>query len=71
MKPGDTAYIIENGNRVLEVQIFSVSGGMYTCKLPSGGAIRLKPGRLYPTEEEAINCIYQNRAKHRTPYDYM
>lgn len=65
----EKAYIVENGQHVLPVEIISVDGGLYTCRLPSGVAIRLKPGRVYKTEAEArknVRIYYK-----KTQYDYM
>ena len=69
MKPGDTAYIVENGNRITQVQIILIVGEMYTCKLPSGGAIRLSKKRFYQFEEEA-NRHKIKRPIRRSPYDF-
>lgn len=42
---------------------------MYTCKLPSGGAIRLSKKRFYQSEEEA-NRHKIKRPIRRSPYDF-
>ena len=52
-QPDDDAYIVENGVRVLPVRIVRVSGDLYTIALAPGKVIRLREGRLFPTEEEA------------------
>ena len=61
MNPGDTAYIIENNNRIVPGQIISTRGGMYTCKLPTGGGIRLNKGRIFLNEEEAKGYLALKR----------
>lgn len=71
MKKGDKAYILESNRIITPVTIIGISGGLYTCSLPSGGAIRLKRSRLYETEEEAQSHIPVEKPKYRSPYDYM
>lgn len=70
MKPGDKAYILENNSRIVPVTISSVSGGLYTCKLPSGGAIRLNKNRIFATEEEATDHLPKRKPQYKSPYDY-
>lgn len=67
MKKGDTAYILESNRIITPVTIMSVSSGMYTCRMPSGGAIRLKRKRIYETEEDARKHIRVEKRKYRSP----
>ena len=71
MKPGDSAYIIENNNRIVPVRITSTCGGMYTCKLPTGGAIRLNKNRIYETEEEASAQLSSKNRAYKSSYDFL
>lgn len=64
-KAGDTAYIVANGMEVLEVKIVAISGGFYTTRLPSGGGIRLRESRLFPTKEAAEATTPK---KHQSPW---
>lgn len=68
---GDKAYIIENNRIITPVTIIGIHGDLYTCGIPSGGAIRLKRSRLYETEEDARPHILVEKTKYRSPYDYM
>lgn len=71
MKKGDKAYIIENNRIITPVKIIGIHGDLYTCGIPSGGAIRLKRSRMYETEDEARKHIPVEKPKYRSPYDYM
>ena len=58
MNPGDTAYIIESGRFVREVTVVSKSGDLYTLKFTdTGGGVKLRGGRLYPSREAAEEAI--------------
>lgn len=70
MNPGEKAYIIENNSRVVPVTISSINGGMYTCKLPTGGAIRLNKSRIYESEENALEHVPKRKSRYKSPYDF-
>lgn len=57
-KAGETAYIIENNCRVVEVTVKSFAAGFYIVQ-PVGTqkGIRLREGRLFSTLEEAKTTI--------------
>lgn len=58
MKPGDTAYIVESGRFIREVKVIRVSGDLYTLKFSdTGGGVKLRGGRLYPSREAAEEAI--------------
>ncbi len=58
MNPGDTAYIIESGRFVREVTVVSKSGDLYTLKFTdTGGGVKLRGGRLYPSREAAEEAM--------------
>lgn len=73
MKPGDTAFIIESNRIIREVEIVRNTGGFYLIRFKdSGGGIKVRENRLFPTREEAEENLPQSLQKqHRTPYDYM
>lgn len=73
MKPGDTAFIIESNRIIREVEIVRNTGGFYLIRFrDSGGGIKVRENRLFPTREEAEENLPQSLQKqHRTPYDYM
>ena len=73
-KPGDLAYIVESNRYIREVQIRSASGGMYVIKFTdSGGGIKVKESRLFPSKTDAERSVQGNPEEKRikTPYDYM
>lgn len=54
-KKGDICYILENNMNVRTAKISRVDGNFYTIQLVgSCGAIRLPKGRLFKTEEAAL-----------------
>lgn len=73
MKPGDTAFIIESNRIIREVEIVRNTGGFYLIRFrDSGGGIKVRENRLFPTREEAEENLPQSLQKqHRAPYDYM
>lgn len=73
MKPGDTAFIIESNRIIREVEIVRNTGGFYLIRFrDSGGGIKVRENRLFPTREEAEENLPQSLQKqHKTPYDYM
>ena len=53
-KPGDTVYIVSSVNWIKEAKVLKYSGGFYTLQFTdTGGGIKLRESRLFPTEEEA------------------
>lgn len=57
-KPGDTAFLIESVHFIREVTILKFSGGLYTVRFANtGGAIRVRENRLFPTEDAAKESI--------------
>ena len=79
MKIGDIGYILENKAVVTKVTITATQGDFYTCKLLSGGAIRLRKSRLYASKEEAEADIpgfmrdkeEKKERPPRSPYEYL
>jgi len=57
-KGGQTVYIVENGHRISECTVINYSGGLYTIRLlETGGAIKLRESRLFPTKEAAQSSV--------------
>lgn len=58
-KKGDMAYLIENQQRIRQVEIVAVSGGFFTVRFcdSESAAIRVRESRLYKTEEEASGSL--------------
>lgn len=56
--PGDKAYIVESGLTVREVLVIRVVGDMYTLRFTdTGGGVKLREGRLYPSRDPAEDAI--------------
>ncbi len=73
-KPGDLAYIVESNRFIREVQVRSAAGGMYVIRFTdTGGGIKVKESRLFPTKADAERSLHGNSQEKRkkTPYDYM
>lgn len=52
--PGDTAFIVESNQFIREVKVLKVAGGFATLRfVDSGGGIKLRESRLFPTKEAA------------------
>lgn len=73
MKKGDICYFLESNRTIIQGEIKSVSGNLYTISLPSGGAIRLPKHRIYESVEEAEKSVKKNLRRNKpmtNPYDY-
>lgn len=52
--PGDTAFLVESNRLVREVSVIKISGGFCTIRFAdSGGGMRVRENRLFPTRGEA------------------
>ena len=52
---GRTVYLVESCRRVREAVVRGRSGGLYTVRFTdTGGGIRVRGDRLYPTREAAL-----------------
>ena len=57
-KPGDTVYIVSSVKWIKEAKVLKYSGGFYTIQFTdTGGGIKLRESRLFPTEEEAKKSV--------------
>lgn len=64
---GDTCYILENNMSPRQAKIISKQGNFYVIQLVgSCGAIRLKEGRLFESEEAALASKKENEIPDRT-----
>ena len=53
-KLGDTVYIVSSVKWIKEAKVLKYSGGFYTLQFTdTGGGIKLRESRLFPTEEDA------------------
>ena len=61
---GQTVYLVESGRRIREAVVCSRSGDLYTVRFAdTGGGIRVRRDRLYPTREAAATPIRQKKAE--------
>jgi hypothetical protein len=57
---GQTVYLVESGHRIWEAEVRGRSGGLYTVRFTdTGGGIRVRGDRLYPTREAALAYVQQ------------
>ena len=62
----DTVYLVESCRRVREAVVRSRSGGLYTVRFTdTGGGIRVRGDRLYPTREAALAYVRQLKEARR------
>lgn len=60
IREGQTVYLVESCRRVREAVVLSRSGGLYTVRFTdTGGGIRVRGDRLYPTREAALAYVRQ------------
>ena len=68
MERGRTAYLIESGRRVREVVVCGRAGALLTLRFTdTGGGVRLRPDRLYPTREAAQADLRYKQAEAQKP----
>lgn len=61
---GQTVYLVESCRTVREAVVHARSGGLYTLRFTdSGGGIRVRADRLYPTHEAAQAALRQKKAE--------
>ena len=66
IKINETVYLVESGRRIREAQVRSRSGGLYTVRFTdTGGGIRVRRDRLYPTREAALAYVRQLKEARR------
>lgn len=71
---GSSGYIIESNRIITNVTVIAKHGEFYVLRIPTGGAIKLRRGRIFITKEEAEKHLPQKvqaqKHFHRTPYYY-
>ena len=75
--PGDSAFLIESGRDIREVQVAKFAGGFYTVRFKNGnGAIKVRESRLFSSKEQAADVVTHGaptakaKPKYRSPWDY-
>ena len=63
IRTGDSAFMLEHNRDVKQVTVLNCFGGIYTVRLPGGGASKVKSHRLFRTPEEAM----QSRQRRKQP----
>ena len=62
-RAGQTVYLVESGHRIREAEVRGRSGGLYTVRFTdTGGGIRVRGDRLYPTRDAAAAYVQQRKA---------
>ena len=71
---GSNGYIIESNRLIINVTVIARHGEFYVLHMPTGGAIKLRRGRIFLSKEEAeIKLPLKIQAEkifHRSPYYY-
>lgn len=58
MRKGDTAWIIENGCKITQVEIIKITGNLYTIRIAGQNkGLCLPSHRIYPTREAAAKDL--------------
>ena len=74
LEVGSNGYIIESNRTIINVVVIAKRGEFYVLRMPTGGAIKLRRGRIFFTEEEAGMKLPQKaqaeKTFHRSPYYY-
>ena len=71
---GSNGYIIESNRLIINVTVIARHGEFYVLRMPTGGAIKLRRGRIFLSKEEAEMKLPQKiqaeKIFHRSPYYY-
>ena len=53
LEVGSNGYIIESNRTIINVVVIAKHGEFYVLRMPTGGAIKLRRGRIFLSKEEA------------------
>ena len=71
---GSNGYIIESNRIITNVTVIAKHGEFYVLRMPTGGAIKLRRGRIFITKEEAEkhlpHKVQAQKHFHKSPYYY-
>lgn len=71
---GSNGYIIESNRTITNVVVIAKHGEFYVLRMPTGGAIKLRRGRIFLTEEDAKEHLPRKVQTQKTfqhsPYYY-
>ena len=69
--PGDRAYIVESNLYIREVEVIKAAGGFCTIRfVDSGGGIKVRENRLFPSKESAENSLPKKSATKKSHWNY-
>ncbi len=61
-KTGDTVYIVSSVKWIKEAKVLKYAGGFYTLKFAdTGGGIKVRESRIFPTKEAAEASAIKQR----------
>lgn len=71
---GSSGYIIESNRIIINVTVIAKHREFYVLRMPTGGAIKLRRGRIFITKEEAEkhlpHKVQAQKHFHKSPYYY-
>ena len=74
LEVGSNGYIIESNRTIINIVVIAKHGEFYVLRMPTGGAIKLRRGRIFLSKEEAEmklpHKIQAQKTFHRSPYYY-
>lgn len=73
LEVGSHVFIIESNRTITEVVVAARRRDFYMVRFMNGGAIQLRPSRIFPTRDEAETKIptrAEEKRRFRSPYDY-
>lgn len=74
LEVGSNGYIIESNRTIINVVVIAKRGEFYVLRMPTGGAIKLRRGRIFLSKEEAEmklpKKVQAEKIFHHSPYYY-
>ncbi len=58
LEVGSSGYIIESNRIIINVTVIARQGEFYVLRMPTGGAIKLRRGRIFLKWEETEACTH-------------
>lgn len=73
LEVGSNGYIIESNRTIISVVVIAKHGEFYVLRMPTGGAIKLRRGRIFLSKKEAEMKlplkVQAEKVFHRSPYN--
>ena len=73
LEVGSNGYIIESNRTIINIVVIAKHGEFYVLRMPTGGAIKLRRGRIFLSNQEAEMKlplkVQAEKAFHRSPYN--